>query len=249
VGGFGNEASGNFALAVGGASNVAEAQCSVAVAGRMNAVKSTYSMAAGGKNNTAAGSHSVTLGGGFSAARALFSTAIGSGVLINETHHGAVAVAAYVPELEEVEVPGKVFVTVVPAAGAAPAQQCKSTGPGSLTLCALNNVTLTGKAVIMNGIDLLEALKQQSAELQALKQQFADLQGAFNKQCGPASSGGRILTGCRSVVAETPQQPDRVPLIIGGAVGGALLLALTILVALRLKKRRLADGQVATSSA
>ena len=96
---------------------------------------------------------------------------------------------------------------------------CKSTGPGSLTLCALNNVTLTGKAVDVNGIDLLAALRQQAAELQALKQQFADLQGTLDKQCGPARSGGSILTGCRSVVAGPPQQPDRVPLIIGGAVG------------------------------
>jgi hypothetical protein len=252
AGGQENKATGGGDLAAGGMKNVAQGLFSVAVAGEMNAAQGMNSMAAGGKNNTAAGSHSVTFGGGFSAARACFSTAIGSGVSINETHHGAVAVAAYVPELgEEQRRPNAPNITIVPAAGAAPAQQCKSTGPGSLTLCALNNVTLTGKAVIINGVDLLEALKQQSAALQALKQQFADLQGAFDKQCGLASSGGRILTGCRSVVAETPQLPDRVPLIIGGAVGGALLLALTILVALRWKKRRVgvAGGQVATLAA
>jgi hypothetical protein len=255
AGGEQNQVSGLESVALGGTHNDAGWSYSVAVAGQMNAANGPWAMVAGGKNNTATGSHAVTLGGGFSAARAILSTAIGSGVFINETHHGAVAVAAYVPELIEMEGPEKggtiINVTVVPGAGAAPDQQCKSTGPGSLTLCALNNVTLTGKAVVINGIDLLAALKQQAAELKALKQQFADLQGAFDKQCGPASSGGRILTGCRSVVAETPQQPDRVPLIIGGAAGGALLLALTLLVALRWNKKRVdvAGGQVATSAA
>jgi hypothetical protein len=83
----------------------------------------------------------------------------------------------------------------------------------------------------------------QAAQIAALQAQLAVLQDAFVKQCGaPASnSTGRRLAGCRSVADDAPGAPpqsDKMPFIVGGAIGLALLSAVAILTAMRLKATR-----------
>jgi hypothetical protein len=243
VGGDRNTASDTFSVAVGGTFNAATS-LALAAGGISNKASGLLSTTVGGKQSIASGESSMTAGGGWNTAAAMLSTAIGLGASIDAAHDSAVAISAYSVQVKiglEVEY-------------SAPNQTCASMGAGSLTLCATNNITLLGAALVVNSVDVLKAIgntqgqvaalqasgASQANQITALQAQLAALQAAFVAQCGaPATnSTGRRLWGCRSAAAtDAPTQPDKLPFIIGGAVAGGLLLgAVAVLMAMRLKR-------------
>jgi hypothetical protein len=108
---------------------------------------------------TASGEYSMVVGGFNSIAEAFKSTAIGTNVWISASASNAVAVSAFT------------------------SKSCATTEPGSLTLCADNNVTIEGSALVVNGVDVLmttsnlkDELLNTKAELKGeLKGELADL--------------------------------------------------------------------------
>jgi hypothetical protein len=87
----------------------------------------------------------MVAGGANSIAGAERSIAIGTNVLISESAVNAVAVSAY------------------------KRKSCATTEPGSLTLCADNNVTIEGSALVVNGVDVLMTTTNLKAELNNTK--------------------------------------------------------------------------------
>jgi hypothetical protein len=277
IGGAMCSASNMWSVAVGGSGNVASGRNSLAAGGTYNSPSGEFAMAAGGTNSIASGKSSMTAGGGWSTAAAVLSTAIGLGASIAAAHDSAVAISAY-RSVSVDEGPSLSGMSPDPywVKYSAPNQTCASMGAGSLTLCATNNITLLGAALVVNSVDVLKAigntqglvaalqasgasqtsqitdvlkaigntqglvitlasqitaLQAQTSQIAALQAQLAALQAAFVTQCGaPATnSTGRRLGGCRSAAATdapAPTQPEnKLPVIVGAAVAGGLLVA------------------------
>ncbi len=90
----------------------------------------------------------MVVGGANSNATAFRSIAIGVNVRISPSASNAVAVSALTWK------------------------SCATTEPGSLKLCADNNVTDEGSALVVNGVDVLTKLAALESQVAALKQQM-----------------------------------------------------------------------------
>ena len=111
----------------------------------------------GGKSSHASGTLSVALGGAFAMGGANYSVAIGAGAQTAAEDTGAVVLSAYAPQISD---DGQV---------APPSQACLSAGPGSVSICAVGKVTMSGAALVVNNVDVLAELTALRAELAALK--------------------------------------------------------------------------------
>jgi hypothetical protein len=119
---------------VGGEHNSASGMVAVAVSGRNNSAEGQALTAVGGFNVTLRGTFATSLGGAHSVANEDLSTVISVGAYAQSGHQGALVLAANTMAWDP------------NSAGQwkAPSTTCKSTGAGSLTMCALSNMTMSG---------------------------------------------------------------------------------------------------------
>ena len=148
------------------------------------------------------GEYSMVAGGNNSIAEATKSIAIGTNVLISESAVNAVAVSAYT------------------------SKSCATTEPGSLTLCADNNVTIEGSALVVNGVDVLMTTTNLKAELNNTKAELkAEL---LNTKAELLNTKGELADLKAKVAALTAlKTQSQTSPASGSLVGTLLALSLT----------------------